>query len=148
MRPCASTSVFLPLKKPLQLLFTILACLHLAGGPYSLLQVCAWAGMLVSYSQEGGVIQAARDTFSGERPCNLCCTIAAARQNQTDVPNPVLPISAGMKATVLKEILPASVIHLKSPVSSELPQVVFFGVLYSQGQVAVQPPTPPPRRLA
>lgn len=137
-----------PLKKPLQLLFTLLACLHLVGGPYSFLQVCAWAGMLVSYSQDGGVIQAVTDTFSGEKPCKLCCKIAAARDSDKEAPAPVLPVSVGMKALVLKEILPASQVCLKLPVFSELQAVVFPGVLYSLGRVAVQPPTPPPRRIA
>ncbi len=133
------------LKKPFQLLLVLLGCLHLAGGPYSMIQVYAWAGMLVSYSQDGGIINAARDTFSGEKPCGLCSKIAAAREVDQKSGQPLVPLSSSLSAKQLAEMIPATVIRLRFPRPCELPPVQFTGVFSSHGMACATPPTPPPR---
>jgi len=46
-----------------------------------ILQVVAWAGMLVSYSQDRGVVAAVEMTFDGDHPCPLCCAIEKEQQS-------------------------------------------------------------------
>lgn len=58
------------------------------GGPLVLLQLIAWAGMLVSYTAEDGLVRGMKDTFSGERPCALCKHIEAAESEESA---PALP---------------------------------------------------------
>lgn len=62
---------------------------HLIGGPLVILQLVAWAGMLVSYSMEDGLAEGVKDTFSGERPCALCRCIDSAEEKESP---PVLPV--------------------------------------------------------
>lgn len=59
-----------------------------------MLQVVAWSGMLVSYTQSDGVVEAARKTFDGEHKCKLCHAIDASReaeQKQNDGPKAPSP---------------------------------------------------------
>lgn len=48
-----------------------------------LLQIVAWSGMLVTYSQEAPLGEAIRQTFDGEHPCPLCLAI---REALTEIP--------------------------------------------------------------
>lgn len=52
--------------------FLLLLSLWLLSGPLALLQLGAWAWMVTSYSQESSFEQAVSETFSGERPCEMC----------------------------------------------------------------------------
>ncbi len=52
-----------------------------AVGPLALLQVVAWTGMLWNYSRDQGIAVAVVDTFSGEKPCDLCLTIQEMRES-------------------------------------------------------------------
>ena len=49
--------------------------LLLASGQTATLQLVAWSGMLVSRVGDEGLGGAISSTFSGERPCALCCAI-------------------------------------------------------------------------
>lgn len=113
-----------------------------------MMQVYAWAGMLVSYSQNGGIVQAAKDTFSGEKPCALCCKIAAAKKAEHNEKEPLAPLSSSLSAKLLQEMIPAGDIRLVFPRSSELPPVVFAGFQYPSELEGASPPTPPPRAAA
>ena len=62
---------------------TLVLMLLLAWGPHGLLQGVAWSGMLVSYSLQDGLLQGAKDTFGGERPCEMC---VALQQQEEDSP--------------------------------------------------------------
>jgi hypothetical protein len=126
----------------------LLGCLHLAGGPYSMIQVYAWAGMLVSYSQDGGLINAAKDTFSGDRPCGLCCKIAAAREADQERGQPLVPLSSSLSAKQLGEMIATAEIRLLFPRPCELPPVRFAGNFSPNGMACATPPTPPPRSAA
>ncbi len=133
------------LKKPFQLLLVFLGCLHLAGGPYSLLQGYAWIGMLVSYSQQDGLAQAAKDTFSGEKPCKLCCKIAEGREKEPESKAPLAPQFSGK---IVHEMLLPKVTILHPPAAIDLPAVVFAGIDFPSGFPKASPPVPPPCRLA
>jgi len=63
----------------------ILIALALAssiGLHWTVLQVAAWAGMIVSYSQESPLGEAVVKTFDGQHPCTLCKQIAKGKQSE------------------------------------------------------------------
>jgi len=63
----------------------ILIALALAssiGLHWALLQAVAWAGMIVSYSQEAPITEAVEKTFDGRHPCCLCKQIAKEKQSE------------------------------------------------------------------
>jgi hypothetical protein len=63
----------------------ILIALALAssiGLHWTVLQVVAWAGMIVSYSQDAPLGQAVVKTFDGEHPCTLCKQIAEGKRSE------------------------------------------------------------------
>jgi hypothetical protein len=127
-------------------LFAVFVSIHLAGGPYALVQTYAWAGMLVSYSKEDGLLKGAKETFSGEKPCALCCKIAEAKKSDSDGKSKELPVSPTVK--LLKEMLPSSRLALSPPRFVEAPKVMFPGMNLSAETMAFAPPVPPPRCVA
>ena len=63
----------------------ILIALALAGSiglHWTVLQAVAWAGMIVSYSQEAPLGEAVVKTFDGQHPCKLCTQIAKGKQSE------------------------------------------------------------------
>ncbi len=143
------TTTLRPLRKIIQHLFVILGCLHLAGGPHSLIQGYAWVTMLASYSQDRGIIQAAKDTFSGEKPCDLCNRIASAEElNQSGNPEPLPPAGSALASKLLQDMLPASLTTLRPPGSRALPAPSFVAPLSPWLQIHASPPVPPPRASA
>jgi len=52
------------------------------GLHWSFLQAVAWAGMIVSYSQEAPLGEAVAKTFDGQHPCTLCKQIAKGKQSE------------------------------------------------------------------
>jgi hypothetical protein len=127
-------------------LFAVFVSIHLAGGPYALVQTYAWAGMLVSYSKEDGLLKGAKETFSGEKPCALCCKIADAKKSDSDGKSKDLPVSPTVK--LLKEMLPSSPLALSPPRFTEAPKLMFPGMSLLVETRTFAPPVPPPRRVA
>ena len=70
-------------------------------GPKSLLQISAWGMMFVEYSEDASVGSALKDTFSGERPCNMCVSLA-----QTPVENPEADLGRNILLKNLNVLLP------------------------------------------
>jgi len=134
------------LKKFPQILFVVLGCLHLVGGPYSMLQVYAWAAMLVDYSQDDGLLQAAKDTFSGEKPCGLCSVIKSARQSEPEDKVPASPASA-LAAKPVCDMLPMGEVVIQPPAAIEVPAVGFVELARACGIGPAAPPSPPPCRV-
>lgn len=132
------------LKKPFQYLLVLLGCLHLAGGPYSIVQCYAWIGMLVSYSQQDGLLQAAKDTFSGEKPCELCSKIAEGKKAEPETKEPVLPLPTLSFNKVVQDMLPSKDMALAPPVAEDLPPISFPGVGIPADTYRASPPVPPP----
>ena len=52
------------------------------GLHWTFLQAVAWAGMIVSYSQEAPLGEAVAKTFDGQHPCTLCKQIAKGKQSE------------------------------------------------------------------
>lgn len=130
------------LKSLFRHLFVLLGCLHLIGGPNAILQVCAWANMLVSYSQESTLSQAVTDTFSGEKPCCLCKKIAASKSAEKD--NNEAPFPPG-SSKLFQDLFPPTVASLKDPFSAPFPLPIFLTEAALLSPPASGPPVPPPR---
>ena len=76
----------------------LLLSLWLLAGPLALLQLGAWTWMLASYSQESSIEQAFRETFGGDRPCELCKVIDAVEDaGQKQDPSLPAPKPADLK---------------------------------------------------
>jgi hypothetical protein len=52
------------------------------GVHWTVLQVVAWTGMVISYSQDAPLAQAVVKTFDGKHPCNLCKKIANGKRSE------------------------------------------------------------------
>ena len=52
------------------------------GLHWTFLQAVAWAGMIVSYSQEAPIGEAVVKTFDGQHPCTLCKQIARGKRSE------------------------------------------------------------------
>lgn len=92
----------------------MIACMQLAGGPTTLMQVYAWIGMIVTYSQQDGLTKGVKDTFSGERPCHLCKKIDNVKKDESKQPlSKDIDLSA--LAKLRTECLAQEIIRLKPP---------------------------------
>jgi hypothetical protein len=129
-------------------LFVFLGCLHLAGGPYSLMQAYAWTGMLVTYSKTDGLLKGAKDTFSGEKPCELCSKIAAARGDETDSNKPRDPLTPLSFGKLLQDMVELELPSLAVPRGTDYHPPAFPPMDETAGAVSAMPPLPPPERLA
>jgi hypothetical protein len=108
------------------------------------MQGVAWVGMLVSYSKTDGLAKAAADTFSGEKPCELCCKIIEAKQEDARKGQPGSPDMVAL-AKLRHEMLPAQDLRLKPPVASELPFARSLPPVLLTGIGHDSPPSPPPQ---
>ena len=63
-----------------------LAMFSIAGGHWAVLKSVAWAGMIVSYSQESTLARAVVKTFSGQAPCDMCRAIETGQQKESRLP--------------------------------------------------------------
>ena len=52
------------------------------GLHWAFLQAVAWAGMVITYSQEGPVSEAVAKTFDGHHPCDLCKQIEKSKRSE------------------------------------------------------------------
>ena len=132
------------LKPLLRYLFLAFGCLHLVGGPYSLMQAYAWVNMIIDYSKETGISQAVTDTFSGEKPCCLCKQIASAKASESQRDSQNTPLSpSGSKP--IEHLFPPPVIPLLSPHHIPYLQPEFMQVAQSASLLGSGPPSPPPK---
>ena len=76
---------------------SLLFVLCLTIGPKSLMQISAWGVMIVEYSEGSTLGSAIEDTFSGNRPCDMCISLS-----KTPSEKPDLLLSQGM---ILKNML-------------------------------------------
>lgn len=56
------------------------------NGHLALLQTLAWGNMLVSYSQQSSLAEAAKKTFDGEHPCSLCKMVSESKKQEQKKP--------------------------------------------------------------
>ncbi|ADE55299.1 hypothetical protein [Coraliomargarita akajimensis] len=97
----------------------------------------AWGWMIASYSSESTLQQAVEDTFSGERPCALCCIIDQVEETEPSQPKKQ---SAEKDLKLLdRRATPLALTH-PSP-----PTLPLAGSETLSGQWSPRAPTPPPR---
>jgi hypothetical protein len=112
-----------------------LAFLQLLGGHWAILQVGAWAGMVVSYSQQSGLIAGLLQTFDGEHPCPVCKAIECGKKRE------------GKKAPLLTAELKKD--YLASwnsfQICPEWSEVVYPAFAEQLLGIATEPAVPPPR---
>lgn len=88
------------------------------GGHYVLLQTVAWGNMLFSYSQNESFAEAARKTFDGDHPCEMCKLVKESREKE----NQRKPQA---KAEAKLDVVLPVAVRLKTPAgdphSAELP---------------------------
>jgi hypothetical protein len=68
------------MKSRLATLLCAMALFQIVGGHWAVLQVTAWVGMLVKYSEAEGMEGGIAKTFDGNHPCSLCLSIVQAKQ--------------------------------------------------------------------
>lgn len=122
-----------------------MGCLHLSGGPNGLLQCVAWAGMLVRYSSQDGVVEGVKKTFDGQHLCPLCQALQTERQKPKD-PGTGDPASPTNGFQLAKDWTPLDWVELPPLVVLAEVKVRFFYPIGKGGIGAHAPPTPPPRR--
>lgn len=74
----ASFRITMPVMPRPTRILTWLMLAMLVGGHWGMLQVVAWTGMLISYSQSATFAEAWDKTFDGNHPCSLCKTVDRA----------------------------------------------------------------------
>jgi len=128
-------------------LIIVLGCLHFVGGPLALVQVIAWSKMIATYSGEAGILVGIQDTFSGDRPCHLCCKIAEARDTQQETSKSSANYLSQCQWKYLNELTHQQKEELSAPPSSVLPETEFTQPLQVLERLRTRPLTPPPRDL-
>lgn len=103
--------------------------------------------MIRDYSAEAGLAKGVADTFSGEKPCSLCCKIAEVKSAENSEKEPLVPQIEVSKQ--LKDFIASSYLeNLKDPVAIDLPETHFASYLLSLGSSGSGPSPPPPRTFA
>ena len=101
----------------------------------AVLQAVAWTGMLVNYSQDRTLSEAATMTFDGEHPCGLCCAIKKAQAK------PIHELSASPLRdgpTLFLENMIHATVSMRS--------FAFADMASKPSPIPLQdPPVPPPR---
>ncbi|MFD2257993.1 hypothetical protein ACFSSA_15035 [Luteolibacter algae] len=103
--------------------------------------------MIIDYSQESTLSQAVSDTFSGEKPCELCNKIAAVKSDERSTENDPIQLSPS-SLKLFQDLFPPAHAELKDPFSSQLPNPVFWAANIPLSQPLAGPPVPPPRALS
>ena len=101
--------------------------------------------MLVDYSQEDGLLQGARDTFSGEKPCALCCKLKSSESRQPK--NPV-EVPTKLSTKLGEQLMRTADVVIPSPMVGILPLMSFVDATLSAGIRPDAPLVPPPCFLA
>ena len=104
------------------------------GAHWAILQTVAWAGMLLTYSQDASFESAVKNTFDGRHPCKLCKVVASGKASEK-------------KQQTRKSISKIDVFLLPKSIES-FPVLSFLMLPQSTpfwDQTAEPPLTPPPR---
>jgi hypothetical protein len=104
------------------------------GGHWAILQSVAWAGMVVSYSQNSTLQEALTKTFDGKHPCRVCKVVEKGKQSERK--QVLLKVETKLDFWLVQN-------------SSRLNAPVPFDVLRAESDFYParfqSPPTPPPR---
>ena len=122
------------MKSRLAVFLCVIAVFELIGGHWAALQVTAWVGMLVKYSQAEGVQVGISKTFDGKHPCDLCVSIA--KNTQTEKKQ-----GSQLDAAKIYLVAPAQRWMLQPPRDSWRLRTTIVSLLGHDSS----PPVPPPR---
>lgn len=115
----------------------LLVCLSLSGGHWLALQTVAWTRMLVDYSKNQSIAAAVADTFSGERPCEMCVSIEkgkTAEQKEEATTSALAKIEAALVGDTML-VIPARRDGFE------------LSAFFHWNSLLLTPPTPPPKSL-
>lgn len=112
-----------------------------------MLQGIAWVSMFATYSAESGMVQGAVDTFSGDRPCQLCKSIAAAKEPGEHSPEP-LPSPRFSQWKMLQDMVAPRVVCAATIFGTDVPFVRYQRPIDFHGNGRNAPPVPPPLMVA
>ncbi len=108
------------------------------------MQLVAWGGMLVNYSQQDGLVTGVKKTFDGEHPCCLCKKIEQARQQEQKQPNKPLPPSDDLVKRLGESFFFAET-RVPEPLRLDVACVRWHERATEAARRSNRPPTPPPR---
>jgi hypothetical protein len=113
--------------------FVVAALVGVLGGHWAVLQVAAWTGMAISYSQNDSFGSALSKTFDGKHPCKLCKLVNAAKKatQKSESKLDIKKLDSFVSATILFSFPPLK--QFSTPQFFILPSRV------------VAPLSPPPR---
>lgn len=121
--------------KRLIYLFVALALLCGAKLHLPVLQVVAWAGMVVTYSHDQSLADALAMTFDGDHPCPLCISIRKAQTCES--------------TTITAPVAPERVLLAMDTISGWMPSFSTWRLRFTspaaQAACPLRPPVPPPR---
>ena len=121
-----------------------MGCIHLLGGSFGVLQIVAWASMLVQYSSSEGISEGFTKTFDGQHPCSLCVAIKDAKSSESEKQ----PLQVAGEKLSLKELAFAPDFDLKHPKANTAPPSLLPDPVDHFTARSDAPPLPPPRHLA
>jgi len=123
-----------PMKSRFATFLCAMAVFQLMGGHWAVLQVTAWVGMLVKYSEAEGVEGGITKTFDGKHPCDLCLSIAKNKQTEKKQ-------SSQLEAAKIYLVAPAQRLTLQPPHYSWRLRTTIASLFGCN----TSPPVPPPR---
>jgi hypothetical protein len=130
------------MRTKLSLILTLSAWLLATGSHWDLVQTYAWGRMIATYSQSMSVTEAVKKTFTPETMCNLCKSVATAKQSSKGkdaVPGGSAPCKIFLACAPVVE-------RFISP-TPEQPGLR-FGAISAFSTTRAAPPVPPPRVAA
>ncbi len=86
--------------------------LILACGPRMCTQGIAWLSMLANNVPDQGLLEGIEQTFNGENPCKLCCSIKNVENNKTAPQEERREIFVALKNPLADHALPRVDRHL------------------------------------
>lgn len=107
------------------------------GSQWDLVQVFAWGRMFAGYVQVMSVGEALAQTFDAEKPCELCCAVRRAKQQEKKE----LPPELRLRDKLVLICQPATVFIAAAPDAKPWLAVDFSWV----GRERARPALPPPR---
>lgn len=120
----------------------------LLQGPAMLTQELAWAGMLVTYTQDRGLARGVAETFDGNHPCSMCLKASKLKEDEGGG-NPSENRRDHSKRVCLAWVAVVQPAWLRwrnlSPV--DILVAVPLGPLAASGRGRDVPVTPPPERV-
>ena len=133
------------MRRAVHIILLIGGCAHFLGGHLGIMQVVAWAEMVVDYSSDYGLSKGVEMTFNGENPCARCHAIAAAKKEQSEQPStPNQPEQTRLRV----EMQPCPVwrgVRVGKPKVRQIAQQEFTDPAACSARDLEGPASPPPR---